>query len=343
MACSSEATEDLAQGDALDGETAFKLYDTYGFPLDLTQDALRQRGIAVDLDGFNAAMERQKAEARANWAGSGEAATEAVWFCRARQGRRHRIPRLRDGESRRHRRRSGQGWRRSSRTQGKARRSASFSTRRHSMANPAARSAIAARSPAISLVIEVTDTQKRGDGVFVHTGRVVEGTLKTGSRSNSRSITRAARGCAPTIPPPISCTRRCARCSARMSHRRLAGRDRIGCGSISRIPSRSRQEELDAGGGDGQRDHPAEQPRDDAPDGGRRCDRGGRDGAVRREIWRRGSRRLDGDGGAGGKGGQALFGRIVRRHACACAPAISAWSGWSAKARSPPAYAASRR
>ena len=64
----------------LDGETAFKLYDTYGFPLDLTQDALRPRGIAVDIDGFNAAMERQKAEARALWAGSGEAATEAVWF-----------------------------------------------------------------------------------------------------------------------------------------------------------------------------------------------------------------------------------------------------------------------
>ena len=69
----------------LAGETAFKLYDTYGFPLDLTQDALRQRGIAVDLDGFDAAMEQQKAEARADWAGSGEAATETVWFAVARQ------------------------------------------------------------------------------------------------------------------------------------------------------------------------------------------------------------------------------------------------------------------
>lgn len=76
----SDATSDMGEGDRLDGETAFKLYDTYGFPLDLTQDALRQRGIHVDLTGFNDAMERQKAEARANWAGSGEAATEAVWF-----------------------------------------------------------------------------------------------------------------------------------------------------------------------------------------------------------------------------------------------------------------------
>ena len=76
----NEATENLGEGASLDGETAFKLYDTYGFPLDLTQDALRQRGIGVDLEGFETAMERQKAEARAAWSGSGEAATEAVWF-----------------------------------------------------------------------------------------------------------------------------------------------------------------------------------------------------------------------------------------------------------------------
>jgi alanyl-tRNA synthetase len=70
----------LTSGDKLKGETAFTLYDTYGFPLDLTQDALRPRGIAVDLDGFNSAMQRQREMARAAWSGSGEAATEAVWF-----------------------------------------------------------------------------------------------------------------------------------------------------------------------------------------------------------------------------------------------------------------------
>ncbi|MCX2722106.1 alanine--tRNA ligase [Roseibium salinum] len=74
------ATADLSAGGQLDGETAFKLYDTYGFPLDLTQDALRARDISVDTAGFNAAMQRQKAEARAAWSGSGSAATEAVWF-----------------------------------------------------------------------------------------------------------------------------------------------------------------------------------------------------------------------------------------------------------------------
>ena len=75
-----EATEGMGKGDELDGETAFKLYDTYGFPVDLTQDALKSSGIAVDIDGFNAAMDRQRAEARAAWKGSGEAATEEVWF-----------------------------------------------------------------------------------------------------------------------------------------------------------------------------------------------------------------------------------------------------------------------
>jgi alanyl-tRNA synthetase len=75
-----EATRGLKRGDMLPGETAFKLYDTYGFPFDLTEDALKARGIGVDTKGFAAAMERQRAEARKSWAGSGEAATETLWF-----------------------------------------------------------------------------------------------------------------------------------------------------------------------------------------------------------------------------------------------------------------------
>lgn len=73
-------TAALGEGAVLDGATAFKLYDTYGFPLDLTQDALRSRNISVDQAGFDAAMAQQKAEARKNWAGSGEAATDTVWY-----------------------------------------------------------------------------------------------------------------------------------------------------------------------------------------------------------------------------------------------------------------------
>jgi alanyl-tRNA synthetase len=75
-----DETKNLKSGDKFSGETAFTLYDTYGFPLDLTQDALRPRGINVDTTAFNAAMERQRQTARASWAGSGEAATETVWF-----------------------------------------------------------------------------------------------------------------------------------------------------------------------------------------------------------------------------------------------------------------------
>jgi alanyl-tRNA synthetase len=75
-----EATGGMKEGDRLTGDVAFKLYDTYGFPLDLTQESLRARGIAVDQDGFTVAMKKQKAEARASWVGSGEATSETQWF-----------------------------------------------------------------------------------------------------------------------------------------------------------------------------------------------------------------------------------------------------------------------
>jgi alanyl-tRNA synthetase len=80
LAILEEKSAGLAKGAMFDGETAFTLYDTYGFPLDLTQDALRARGISVDQASFSDAMERQRAKARASWAGSGEAAQETVWF-----------------------------------------------------------------------------------------------------------------------------------------------------------------------------------------------------------------------------------------------------------------------
>ncbi|MEL7545847.1 MAG: alanine--tRNA ligase [Pseudomonadota bacterium] len=80
LALLDTASADLAKGDALPGETAFKLYDTYGFPLDLTQDILRGRDQTVDEAGFNTAMERQKAESRAQGFSSGDSATSAVWY-----------------------------------------------------------------------------------------------------------------------------------------------------------------------------------------------------------------------------------------------------------------------
>ncbi|MGZ5916127.1 MAG: alanine--tRNA ligase-related protein, partial [Methyloceanibacter sp.] len=75
-----DATRGLSRGATLPGEIAFKLYDTYGFPFDLTEDALKARGLAVDTAGFAACMQRQREEARKAWTGSGETATEALWF-----------------------------------------------------------------------------------------------------------------------------------------------------------------------------------------------------------------------------------------------------------------------
>ncbi len=75
-----DASSKLKSGAVFPGDVAFKLYDTYGFPLDLTEDALKPRGITVDTDAFSAAMEKQKEDARRAWKGSGEAATETIWF-----------------------------------------------------------------------------------------------------------------------------------------------------------------------------------------------------------------------------------------------------------------------
>ncbi|MFQ5562147.1 MAG: alanine--tRNA ligase [Parvularculaceae bacterium] len=75
-----DETAKLGPDEALPGEAAFRLYDTYGFPLDLTQDALRREGRTVDVEGFEAAMAAQRAAARAAWAGSGDTASESLWF-----------------------------------------------------------------------------------------------------------------------------------------------------------------------------------------------------------------------------------------------------------------------
>src|ERR1700678_3347784 len=80
LAILEDETRTLGDGGVLNGEMAFRLYDTFGFPLDLTQDALRARGLSVDTEGFNAAMDRQRADARRAWSGSGEAATETIWY-----------------------------------------------------------------------------------------------------------------------------------------------------------------------------------------------------------------------------------------------------------------------
>jgi len=176
----AEATVSLGEGDRLDGETAFRLYDTYGFPLDLTQDALRQRGIGVDTTGFEAAMERQKAEARASWQGSGEAATEAVWFqLREKLGATEFLgyatetaegvvtALVRDGKEA---------------TEAAEGQTVSVVVNQTPFyGESGGQVGDTGTISGEGFVIQVTDTQKKGDGLFVHSGKVISGTAKPGA------------------------------------------------------------------------------------------------------------------------------------------------------------------
>ncbi|MCO5065655.1 MAG: alanine--tRNA ligase [Rhizobiaceae bacterium] len=175
-----DATATLKSGDMLDGETAFKLYDTYGFPLDLTQDALRQRNISVNLDGFQDAMERQKAEARANWAGSGEAATETIWFgLREKLGATEFLGYdtekaegvvlaiVQDGKEIAE---AGEG----SQAAIVVNQTPFYGESGGQMGDTGTISGEGFR-------FAVTDTQKKADGLFVHLGKVTKGAIRTGA------------------------------------------------------------------------------------------------------------------------------------------------------------------
>ncbi|RUW71055.1 alanine--tRNA ligase [Mesorhizobium sp. M2A.F.Ca.ET.067.02.1.1] len=176
----SDATETLKAGDMLDGETAFKLYDTYGFPLDLTQDALRQRSISVDIAGFTDAMERQKAEARAHWAGSGEAATETIWFSvREKTGATEFLG---------YETEAAEGIVQALVKDGKTIDSASQGDAVAVVVNQTpfygesgGQMGDTGVMSGEGFSIEVSDTQKKADGLFVHLGKVVKGTVKTGA------------------------------------------------------------------------------------------------------------------------------------------------------------------
>jgi len=174
-----EATADLSAGAMLDGETAFRLYDTYGFPLDLTQDALRAREIGVDLAGFTDAMERQKAEARSHWAGSGDKATETIWFeLKEKFGASEFLGY--DTET-------AEGVVQAIVRDGKAVDSASAGDEVQIVFNQTPfygesggqmgdTGTIAGDNAKLS----VSDTHKKGEGLFVHVATVAEGTLKVG-------------------------------------------------------------------------------------------------------------------------------------------------------------------
>ena len=175
----NDATSGLAEGGELDGETAFKLHDTYGFPLDLTQDALRQKGIAVDTDAFGKAMARQKAEARANWSGSGDTAAETIWFELRDQ---HGATEFLGYDTER-----AEGVVQAIVSGGKAIDIAKAGDKVQVVVNQTPFYAESGGQMGDSGVIVfdggraiVTETHKKGEGLFVHHAEVTEGTLKAG-------------------------------------------------------------------------------------------------------------------------------------------------------------------
>ncbi|HBF32004.1 alanine--tRNA ligase [Rhizobium sp.] len=175
----SDATANLNNGDSLDGETVFKLYDTYGFPLDLTQDALRARGIGVDISGFTDAMERQKAEARASWSGSGDKATETVWFeVKDKHGATEFLgysAETAEGEI--------QALVRDGALVEKATAGESVQVvvnQTPFYAESGGQMGDTGEIVGEGFVLDVTDTQKRGEGLFVHIATVREGTVAAG-------------------------------------------------------------------------------------------------------------------------------------------------------------------
>ncbi|RKD60118.1 alanine--tRNA ligase [Rhizobium sp. WW_1] len=175
----NDATSDLHKGDSLDGETAFKLYDTYGFPLDLTQDALRARGIGVDISSFTDAMERQKAEARSHWTGSGDKATETIWFeLKEKNGATEFLGY--DTET-------AEGVIQAIVRDGVAVDSASAGDKVQIIVNQTPFYGESGGQMGDTGVISgdngklgVGDTQKKGEGLFVHVAEVSEGTVKVG-------------------------------------------------------------------------------------------------------------------------------------------------------------------
>ena len=189
-----DETAGLSEGEALSGKAAFKLYDTYGFPLDLTQDALRREGREVNTAEFDEAMEAQRAAARAAWSGSGDTADESVWFdLRAEHGATEFLGYIHDEAD------------------GVV----------QAIIKDSAVADIAVKGDAVEMVVNqspfyaesggqagdageirsssgariaITDVKKRAGALFSHIGKVVEGELKVGDEVHlSIDVARRAR------------------------------------------------------------------------------------------------------------------------------------------------------
>ena len=315
LAILDEESKGLKKGDRLKGETAFTLYDTYGFPLDLTQDALRARGIEVDIDAFNAAMERQKEKARESWKGSGDAATEAVWFAlREKLGATEFLgyetetaegvvaALVKDGKE--------------VAALGKGESGAVVVNQTPFYGESGGQVGDTGVMIADGVRFRVTDTQKKAGDLFVHIGTVEEGTLKPGA-ALALEVDHAPPQRHPPEPFRHASPARGAAPGARRS-RRAEGL----AGGARPAALRLLASEADDGRGDRegrghrQRLRDPEFAGDHAADGARRRARLRRPRAVRREIRRRGARRRDGRGLAATP--------WAGRSSCAAAPMFAA-------------------
>ena len=184
-----DATKDLGEGDTLSGETAFKLYDTYGFPLDLTQDALRPRKIDVGIGDFNAAMDRQKAEARASWAGSGDTASETIWLSlRDELGATEFL-----GYEMEHAEAIIQTIVKNGETCATAKAGdevAIICNQTPFYGESGGQIGDAGTIATPDCIVSISDTQKKGNGLFVHYGKVVNGELRKGDAVECEIDTR---------------------------------------------------------------------------------------------------------------------------------------------------------
>jgi alanyl-tRNA synthetase len=187
-----DATADLKAGEELDGTVAFKLYDTYGFPLDLTQDALRRREIGVDLDAYNVAMEKQREEARASWTGAGGAADDALWFTlREEHGATEFL-----GYDREESQAALLALVSNGAQVGKAKMGDEIALVFNQTPFYAESGGQMGDTGMITFpdgTVSVNDTKKRADGLFVHYGKVEDGTVAVGEGANL-TVDHARRG-----------------------------------------------------------------------------------------------------------------------------------------------------
>ena len=232
------------QGQELAGEVAFRLYDTYGFPLDLTQDALRERGLTVDTDGFDTAMEKQRAEARANWSGSGEEATETVWFdLRSAHGATEFVGYTAT---------QAEGVVQAIRAEGELVDAATAGQQVDLIINQtpfyAERGGQVGDTGVVTgddgLEINITDTRKKLGDLHVLSGEVTSGTLAQNTPVYQRVDDVRRAMCGRTTAPRICCTRLCGACWARMSRKKARWSVPSICALTSATPSHCRRKKF---------------------------------------------------------------------------------------------------